>query len=241
MKISWAVLAFMTVLAVCIVPGFGSSSGTSSSVADANFDVNPGTCGGKIVTASDAINSTVKISNVFSISAATPPPQVAFNPTDWAYCKQFTIAGSTSDALTNYQVKLTINKGSGTDSPGSIYLNNHCLDDFADIRFTNADGNTLLDYWVESSVPGLSAVVWVDLDAIPASPGTAGFYCYYGNSGAASASNIQNTFVFGDDFNDAALDTTNRWSVTSTGGSYGESGGFLTLTGGQEVIRSKVA
>ncbi|MGD0353864.1 MAG: DUF2341 domain-containing protein [Dehalococcoidia bacterium] len=242
MKISWAVLAFMTILAVCIVPGYGSYSAISSSMADANFNVNPGTYGDNIITASGAINSPVKVPVVLTFSAATPPPPpppAVINPAEWGYGKQFSIAGSALGILSNYQVKLIVNKGTGTDSAGNVYLNNHCRDDFGDIRFTGADGVTLLDYWVESSVPGVSAVVWVELDAIPARPGIASFYCYYGNSGAATASNIQNTFVFGDDFNDTTLDTAGRWTVTSSSGSYSESGGTLTVTGGKEVIRSK--
>ncbi len=244
MKISWLALTVITILAVYMGAGIGSPSGTSSSMAMANFDVNPTNINSDQATAlsgtaSGATNSPVKVPVVLNISAAIFPPPVVLNPSDWAYRKQFTIAGSALGILTNYQLKLTFNKGGGTDSASNVYLNNHCRDDFADIRFTKADGQTLLDYWMESSVPGLSAVVWVELDSIPASPGTTGFCCYYGNSSAATASDIQNTFVFGDDFDDTALDTANRWTVTSSSGSYSESGGALTLTGGEEAIRSK--
>ncbi|MDD5311413.1 MAG: DUF2341 domain-containing protein [Dehalococcoidia bacterium] len=148
----------------------------------------------------------------------------------WSYRKQVSVSGSSAGAQTNYQKKVTVYKGSGTDSAGTVYLNNHCRDDFADIRFTRTDGATLLDYWVESYVSGVSAVVWVELDSVAAAPAIATFYCYYGNASAATSSNIRNTFVFGDDFDDGSLDTAGRWSSGGAGGTISESGGTLTVT-----------
>ncbi len=89
---------------------------------------------------------------------------------DYGYRKQITITGTTAGAQTNYQMKLTVYKGSGTDSGSNVYLNNHVQDDFDDIRFTKSDGTTQLDYWVESYTSGTSATVWVEFDSIPASP-----------------------------------------------------------------------
>ncbi len=104
----------------------------------------------------------------------------------WDYRKQKTISGTT--AQTNYQMKLTVHKASGTDTPGVVYLGGNVKDDFSDLRFTKSDGVTLLDYWIESYTSGVSAVVWVEVDSIPASPGTADIYLYYGNPSATSAS-----------------------------------------------------
>ncbi len=111
----------------------------------------------------------------------------------WDYRKLKTITGTT--AQTNYQMKLTVHKASGTDTPGVVYLGGNVKDDFGDLRFTRSDGVTLLDYWIESYTSGVSAVVWVEVDSIPASPGTADIYIYYGNPSAASASNGKNTFL----------------------------------------------
>ena len=41
--------------------------------------------------------------------------------------------------------------------------------DFDDLRFTDNDGVTLLNYWIESKIDGVSATVWVKVPSIPAS------------------------------------------------------------------------
>lgn len=144
----------------------------------------------------------------------------------WSYRKLLTVTGSTDGAKTNYQVKLNVYKGTGTDAGSNVYLNNHCSDNFTDIRFTKSDGTSLQDYWIESYTAGASAVVWVELDSLPASPGTAAFYCYYGNSNAANVSNGTNTFIKFDNFEwgtDAtALSTSGgglAWTITAPGSS----------------------
>ncbi|MCX9012231.1 MAG: DUF2341 domain-containing protein [Candidatus Methanoperedens sp.] len=134
----------------------------------------------------------------------------------WFYRKQKNITGSTAGAQTNYQMKLTIYNSSGTDTPGNIYLGGNAKSDFSDLRFTKSDGVTLLDYWIESYTPGVNATVWVEVDSIPASPNTASIYLYYGNSFASSSSNIHNTFLFGDNFEDSSW-TANNWNLFTGG------------------------
>jgi thermitase len=140
----------------------------------------------------------------------------------WGYRKQKTITGSTAGAQTNYQMKLTVYKGSGTDSLGVVYLGGNVRDDFGDLRFTKSDGVTLLDYWIESYTSGVSAVVWVKVDSIPASPNTADIYIYYGNPSATSVSNGAATFQYFDDFS-----TDKGWTF---GGKGQISNGKLTKT-----------
>ena len=115
--------------------------------------------------------------------------------TGYVYRKQIIINGSTAGAQTNYQLKLTVYKGTGTDSAGIVYLNNHCQDDFDDIRFTKSDGSTELDHWRESYVSATSAIFWIEFDSILASPDSAVFYIYYSKADATSASNVANTFI----------------------------------------------
>ncbi len=140
----------------------------------------------------------------------------------WNYAKVKTITGTTAGAQTNYQMKLTVYKASGTDTPGVVYLGGNVKDDFSDLRFTKSDGVTLLDYWIESYTSGVSAVVWVEVDYIPASPGTVDIYIYYGNPSAAGASSGASTFDFFDDFvgSDGASINTNRWDVLHNGSVY---------------------
>lgn len=126
---------------------------------------------------------------------------------DWAYRKSKSINGTADGAQTNYQIKFNVYKGSGTDSGDTVYLDGNCRDDFGDIRFTDSDGSTLLDYWIESSVSGTSAVIWVEIPTIAISPGTASLYIYYSNSDASDASNGTNTFYLYDHFTAASIDT----------------------------------
>jgi len=60
--------------------------------------------------------------------------------------------------------------------------------DCGDIRFTDSDATTLLNYWIESGCNSASTKIWVKVPSIPASS-TKTIYVYYGNPSATSASN----------------------------------------------------
>jgi hypothetical protein len=126
----------------------------------------------------------------------------------WKYRKKLTIANSGA-ALTDYQLKFTINRSSGSDSGYTVYTVSKCLENYNDIRFTKSDGTTLLDYWIESATAA-SAVIWVKVDTLAAS-GTTDIYIHYGNSSASAVSSGANTFIFFDNFDDG--DTTD-WTKT---------------------------
>jgi len=113
----------------------------------------------------------------------------------WLKRKAVTLTGGASGAQTDYQVKLTVTY----DSDMQV--------DFDDLRFTKADGTTLLDAWLESKVDSTSATVWVETDT-PANTVEADIYMYYGNSGAASDWDCQATMLDGDDFTGSTLDTS---------------------------------
>jgi|GEM_PF-2102289 len=149
---------------------------------------------------------------------------------DYAYRKQITVAGSTVGELANYQMKLTVHKGSGSDSGSDVYLSSHCQDDFDDIRFTADDGTTQLDYWRESYTSGDNAVFWIEFPAIPASSDSANFYIYYDNSSASSATNGDETFVFFDDFTGTTIDT-DKWNETDTGGNLSQNDKIILYDG----------
>ncbi|NMC36304.1 DUF2341 domain-containing protein [Candidatus Beckwithbacteria bacterium] len=148
----------------------------------------------------------------------------------YTYRKQITITGSSAGSQTNYQVKITVNKNAGTDTSATVYLNNNVLDSFNDIRFTQSDGQTLLDYWIESSTTD-TVTVWVECDSIPESPSTATFYLYYGDGDATSLSSAINTFPFYDNFDDNSVNTS-LWDVAQSGSAtYNESGGYARVSG----------
>jgi len=91
----------------------------------------------------------------------------------------------------------------GSQSGSSVGCENHCNDDFSDIRFTDNDGVTLLDYWMETKVDSQYAVFWVEV-ADDLSTVDQTIYLYYGNSEATTTSNDANTFLTGCDFNDGS-------------------------------------
>ena len=107
----------------------------------------------------------------------------------YGYRKQITINGTTAGAQTNYQMLLTVNKGAGDSSGNVIYLKNHALSWGStvpnDLRFTKADGTTLLNYWIESSDAN-TAKVWIKFDSIGTTD--TDFYVYYGKSGDTTTS-----------------------------------------------------
>jgi len=124
----------------------------------------------------------------------------------YQYRKKVTISGS-SGTGENYPVKLSI----GSSSGGDFHLEGHCVDFPNDIRFTDDDGITLLDYWIED--PSQDPIsVWVRIkdnldDDVE-------IYCYYGKSGASSLSNGDDTFDFFDDFDGTTFDS--KWTVFDT-------------------------
>ena len=147
---------------------------------------------------------------VFGSESTEPPWSIG----DWSKRKAITLTGGASGAQTDYQVKLTVTYDSDMKS------------DFSDLRFTKADGTTLLDAWMESHTASTSAIVWVETDT-PANTVEADIYMYYGNSGASSRWNIRNTMLDGDDFLDSSLNP-DIW--TNQACDISISGGELTLS-----------
>ena len=134
----------------------------------------------------------------------------------WSKRKKITLTGGSSGAQTNYQLKLTISYDSDMQA------------DFDDLRFTKSDGTTLIDCWLESKTDSTTATIWVEFLTTPANTVTEDYYMYYGNSGVSSVWNIDNTFLFGDDFGGTLLDT-NKWNLLA--GDVTVSGGNLLLSG----------
>lgn len=140
---------------------------------------------------------------------------------NWNKRKSKIVNGTTAGAQANYQMRLNIYKGSGIDTPINVYIGNNVKNDFGDLRFTDSDGVTLLDYWIESFTLGISAVVWIKIPFIPAYPSNATIYIYYDNPVATSMSNGKNTFIFFDDF-----ETRNLAGWTITEGSWTAANGY---------------
>ena len=115
----------------------------------------------------------------------------------WNYRKPVIINAGEFGTPTYYQVQIPVTYDSDMQA------------DFDDIRFTDWDGVTLLDFWLESKTDSTSAVFWVEVidDLGFFVPVT--IYMYYGNDIVSSASNGTATFLFFDDFSTLDAD---KWS-----------------------------
>lgn len=157
----------------------------------------------------------------------------------YAYRQKIKIDGTADGAQTDYQMLLTAHSGAGASSGAVVYLKSHCTDFPNDVRFTQVDGETELDYWVEDT--GDPAKIWIEFDAIAdggGSPSYTEFYIYYGKSGAATASDGDATFNFFDHFPDDAIDT-DKWEGDTGSASVASSICTLTGSGSWLHIRDK--
>ena len=149
----------------------------------------------------------------------------------WGYRKSHVI-NYAAGAGTNYQMKVVAHYGSGIDSGSDVYLNSHSRTDFGDVRFTDDDGTTLLDYWRVSKVDNDNAVFWIEI-ADDLSTVNQMIYIYYGRTDgvypylASARAHGDATFLFFDDF---TVDLS-RWSIEKTSGVYPE------IPGGTDYVR----
>jgi len=133
----------------------------------------------------------------------------------WSYRRAHAI-NEQLGAGTNYPIRFTVYYGAGATSGGNLYLDGECRADFGDVRFTDDDGITLLDYWIESKTDSNNAVFWVEVkDNLNVNPATV--VVYYGNSGATSVSNFAATFIDTDDFEDGTNGQPPAGWTTSAG------------------------
>ncbi len=115
------------------------------------------------------------------------PGLVRYN---WQYRRPIAVANPGGTALTNYQVMITLNSSSFDFSKANS--------DGSDVRATDADGTTLIPFWIEEWNAGTQlARVWVKIPSIPSGGSTV--YLYYGNSLATTSSDGTNTFNLFDD------------------------------------------
>jgi hypothetical protein len=152
------------------------------------------------VTKIIAINKEGKIRNVEA--SWWDDTETVWYDQNWTKRKKVTLTENSGSTLTNYQVKITIAYDSDMQA------------DFDDIRFTKADGATLLDHWRESYTASTTADFWVEVDSMTAST-TTDIYYYYGNSAASSVSNGDATFDFFDDFEDGDTTSGGVWETAT--------------------------
>ncbi|MCU0652822.1 MAG: DUF2341 domain-containing protein [Candidatus Pacebacteria bacterium] len=138
----------------------------------------------------------------------------------YPYRKPITITNSTS-TLTNYQVQVDVDTS-------TLVSASKMQSDCDDLRFTTADGYTLMDYWIESGCNTAATTIWTEIPSI--ANGTSTIYMYYGNASSTAASNGDNTFLLFDDFAGTSLDA-NKWvTAGSTYTALTVGSGYLRIT-----------
>ena len=130
----------------------------------------------------------------------------------YLYRKPLVLTGGASGALVDFQLDISIAHVSGKIQA-----------DFDDLRFTQADGTTTVDAWLESKVDSTSAEVWVEFPTTPANTVEQEYFMYYGKVGAVSDWDGDATFLFFDDFESALSGWTAsaERGATAYEGSYG--------------------
>lgn len=103
----------------------------------------------------------------------------------WSYRKSIALTDSASNNSTNYTVQLSIDTATLITA---TKLSSSCQD----LRFTDIYGNLLKHF--TSNCNSATSAIFVLLESMPASGTT--IYMYYGNPGAADASNAPQTFGF---------------------------------------------
>jgi len=111
--------------------------------------------------------------------------------------------------------------------------------DYSDLRFSDntlyndQNWTTSYSYWLESDKKA-----WVKIPSVAASTQKT-IYMYYGNANATNQSNISNTFIFGDDFENGVIDDE-KWPVKDLTG-FSELGGYLNGSNTTGYLHSNIA
>ena len=117
-------------------------------------------------------------------------------------CRKPVTINNPGDALSDYQVLITLNSSNFDYSKASP--------DGSDIGFVDGDNTVALNYWIEEWNAAGDSMIWVKVPSIKDSGNTT-IYMYYGNPIAISQSNGTATFELFDDFGDNILDP--MWTV----------------------------
>jgi len=125
----------------------------------------------------------------------------------WSYRRPITIDNTQNpDDLQDYQILVIVDTA-------SLISEGKLRSDAGDLRFTDEDGVTLLNYWVEGPVNDPNTRVWVKVPLIPGS-GTKTIYMYYGNPDATSESDPDSVMELYDHFD--------SWDTSKWNGNYND-------------------
>jgi hypothetical protein len=106
---------------------------------------------------------------------------------------------------------MTVLNSTGTDTNYTIYTGGKCTDFPNDIQFTEDDGDTLIYHW-SRTFNATTEVFWFKVtDNLNLT--SVDVFIYYGKIGQANTNDFDNTFIFGDPFNNSTLNTV-KWNTT---------------------------
>lgn len=123
-----------------------------------------------------------------AVSSGVASLTTDFFDADWDYRQEITISNPNTSPLTEYQVEVSID-GTNTD------FWSHVASDCSDVRFTDDDKTTELDFYRFECDSGTSMKAFVQIPSLAASS-TKEIYMYYGNASASDASDIVSTFEY---------------------------------------------
>jgi len=194
---------------------------TSTPTFDINGIFTASTSNFKYTTKDDTIIATTTYYNLELLGSS-------WYDTSWSYRKRIPISNTTSVDLFNYQVRIHVASSSPELAGADVGCDDHCQDDFDDVRFTTTDGRTLMDYWTEATTTASSSVFWVKIPHLEANA-TTNIYMYYGNDSVGTVSNGDDTFIFFDDF--LHLLDGSTWEIYLRG-----SGSHATTSDGSGIL-----
>ncbi len=143
----------------------------------------------------------------------------------FSFRKPVYITNPSEEELFNYQLNVKV-ATSKSIKGHDVHCEGRVTPNFTGIRFTAADGETLLPYFREGVNSGLASF-WVRIPQLGASGGK--IYIYYGNNLAEDLSSGEEVFDFFDDFEGLSLDSEKWDSFVELDGDLDSTGFSLKL------------
>lgn len=143
-------------------------------------------------------------------------------PTEQNMTKDFAISSDWYEEDWHYRKNVIMYSGlGGLEAPYTVKVvvpyDTDMQADFDDIRFTDNDNVTLLDYWLETA-NATSATFWVEVTDSQEWGTYFMIQMYYGNDEVSTTSNGEDTFLFYEDWSGESIDPA-KWDIIDGDGS----------------------
>ncbi len=209
----------------------GSTGTADTGTTNSTSAESEGTTAGSETANSTSTESTSTTGDSDSVSSTSTDSDVSTGGDTgnadldgWLKYREVQIDNGLMKSLDDYQVLVKVNYDSDMAA------------DFADLRFTDITGKTMLPHWVESYSVPVDAYVWVRVPSVLADDITT-IRMYYGNPMAQDSSDGDATFLFFDGFSGDTLDAA-KWKTTAP---VALSFGQLTITKGAVYSAKQVS